>query len=74
MSGDAVPLALELQMNAVVDEPFAVHPLADPDRAEEVDRALLEHAGAQPLLDVRAVAPLDDDRVDAVMMQQHARA
>ena len=67
---DAVALALELQVDAVVDEPFAVHPLADAERAQQIDRSLLEHAGAQSALDVRAVATLDDDRVDAVACEQ----
>jgi len=59
-------------VDAVVNETFAVHPLADADRAKEIDSALLEHACALPSLDVRAVAVLDDDRVDAGTMEQMA--
>ena len=38
----------------------------DADLVEQVDGALLEHAGAHPLLHVGAVAVFEDDRVDAL--------
>ena len=63
-------LALELEVDAVVHEPFALHPLADAGRAQQIDRALLEHARAQPPLDVRAVAALEHDRLDALECEQ----
>src|SRR5207342_664313 len=69
---DAMPLALELQVNPVVDEPLAIHSLADADGAKEVDGPLLEHASTKPFLDVRPVAALDDDGVDALTMEQVA--
>jgi len=65
-----VPFSLELQMNAVMDESFAIHPVADAERAEQVDGSLLQHARAQSSLDVRAITPLDDHGVDPVMVQQ----
>ena len=45
-------------------------PLADAGLGQQVDRALLQHAGAHAVLDVVAVAALEDDRVDAGEMQQ----
>ena len=70
---DAMPFPLELQVDAMVDEPFAVHPLADADGAEEIHGALLEHACALSTLDVRTISVLDDDRVDAGAMEQMAK-
>ncbi len=67
---DAVALAGELQLDAVVDEPLALHALADAGGGEQVDRALLEHAGADALLDVLAAARLEHDRVDPCELQQ----
>ncbi len=64
------PLARKLQLDAVVDQPFAPQPLADADLVQQVDRALLEDAGADPLLDVLAAPVLEDDRVDALEVQQ----
>jgi hypothetical protein len=63
---DPVPAAAEAQLDPVMDEPLAPHPLAQPARVEEVRRALLEHPGADPLLEVRAAAGLHHDGVDAV--------
>ena len=67
---DAVALALELQLDAVVDEPLAPQPLADARLDQEVDRALLEHAGADAALDVLAAARLEHDRVDPAQVQK----
>jgi hypothetical protein len=55
-----------------VDEPLAIHSLAEADGSEEIDGSLLEHACAKPFLDVCTVASLDDDGVDAVTVQQVA--
>ena len=49
---DAVALAGELQVDPVVDDPLAVHPRAHAGRIEHLHGALLEHAGADSLLDV----------------------
>ena len=44
-------LAVELQVDAVVDDPFAMETLADSGAVEQLDGALLQHAGADPRLD-----------------------
>ena len=67
---EPVPLAVELELDAGVDEPFAAHALADARVGEEVGDALLEHAGADPRLDVLAAAVLDHDGVDPVEVEQ----
>ena len=63
-------LAVELESDAVVDEPLGVHAGADAGVAEEVDRALLEHAGADARLDVGAAARLQDHGLDARVLEQ----
>ena len=58
---DAVLLAGKAQLDAVVHETLADHPLAHAGRGEQVGRPLFEDAGADPALDVVAAAPLQDD-------------
>ena len=65
-----VPLALELQVDPAVLEALGVHPLAEADRAEQLDRAGLEQAGPLPRLAVGPAAVLHHDRVDAAQGQQ----
>jgi hypothetical protein len=65
-----VPLAGELEMNAAMHDPLAVHALADAEVAEEVDGSLLEHAGANPVLDVGTAAILEDHALDAGELEQ----
>ena len=45
---DPVALTCELEVNAVMDQPFALQPLADARRVQQIDRALFEHARPQP--------------------------
>ena len=66
----AVPLSVELDLDAVVDEPLPSEAFADADVDEEVDRSLLEDAGPHPVLDVVAVSVLEHDRLDSFAMQQ----
>ena len=68
--GEVVPLALELQVDAVMDDPFALEPLADPGAFEQVDRALLQHAGPDACLDVVATPILEHHGVDPSGVQQ----
>jgi hypothetical protein len=67
---DAVALAPELELDAVVDDALALHPSADACVPQQVDRALLEHARADPALDVVAAAVLEHDRLDALAREQ----
>ncbi len=63
-------LPVELQVDAAVDDALAVHALADARIAQQVDRALLQHAGTDALLDVLARAVLEDYRLDALARKQ----
>ena len=65
-----MPAARELQMDPVVDETLAVHALAGARVAQQVDDIVLEHAGANALLDVVAAPVLEHDRVDPRVPQQ----
>ena len=67
---DPVALAVELQLDARVDEALAAQALPDACVGEEVDDALLEHAGADARLDVLAAAVLEDHRLDPVEVEQ----
>ena len=62
--------AVEAKLDAVMHQPFAPQPLADPRARQDVDGALLEHAGAHPAFGVLAAAGLDHHRLDAVQVQQ----
>src|SRR5262249_26511732 len=55
---DVMALAVVLQVDPAVDDPLAVHPLADAGVAQQVDGSLLEDPGADALLDVLARAVL----------------
>ena len=61
---DVVPFAVEAQLDAVVDQALGLQPLGGTALAQSVHRALLQHPGALPLLDVRAAPALQDDAVD----------
>ena len=50
--------------------PSRARPIADAHRVHQVHGALLEHAGTDALDDVLAAVALDDDRVDAGLVQQ----
>ena len=65
-----VALAGELQVDAAVHDPLALHARPDPCPDERVDRPLLEHAGADPLLDVVPAPILQHDRVDSRAVQE----
>ncbi len=63
-------LALESQLDTVMDEPFASQAIANTGCDEQIDGALLEHAGTHALFDVLTAAPLDDNRLDAFEVEQ----
>ena len=65
-------LAVEAQLDAVVHEALALEALAHAHLLQQVDGALLEHAGADALLDVLAVARLEHHRVDPGAVEQLA--
>ena len=54
---------------SVVGMALAIHAPAEADGAQEVDRARLQNAGANPLQDIRPALPFQHDAVDAVEME-----
>src|SRR5271166_6830776 len=50
---------------AVVDVAFLVHPLPDPGVAQELDRAVFQHAGPNALEHMRLGLALEHDAVDS---------
>ena len=67
---DPVPGAAEANLDPLVDQGLAVHPLAEAGLVEDVDRPLFQHAGADAVLDVLPAAVLDDNRLDAFAREQ----
>ena len=50
--------------------PSRLHALADADVDQQIGGPMLDQAGADAVLDIVAAAILDDDRLDALQMQQ----
>ena len=73
LEGDPVPATVEAQLDPVVDHALAAKAIRKTQLREQVDRALLEHAGANPVLDVVAAAVLEHDRVDALPLRRWER-
>ena len=67
---DAVALAVEAQLEAAVDERLAVQTVAEAGVGEQLDRALLQDARADPVLDVLAAAVLEHDRRDPLEVEE----
>src|SRR5437764_8749615 len=63
-------LAFEAQLDAVMDQALAVHALGHAHLAQQVHRALLQHAGPNAGFDVRARTVLEDHRLDALQTEQ----
>ena len=69
---DAMALAAKADLHAVVDQPFGVQPARHAGALEHVDGARLEHASADTADHVFRAAPLQDQCVDALLVQQLA--
>jgi hypothetical protein len=67
---DAVPLAVELELDPVVDDPLALQAIADARGDEEIGGALLEDARTDPRLDVLAASVLENDALDALALEE----
>ena len=57
-------------VDRLVDHAFAPQPLIEAEFTHQVDRALLQHAGADAMLDVVAVVRLEHDALDPGHLQQ----
>ena len=67
---DPVDAALEREVDAVVDEPVAHHPVAYAGLAHQVDGALLQDPGLDRLLDRVAGMDVDHHRLHPAQVQQ----
>ena len=65
-----MPRAAEGELDAVMDQTFAMQPCGNADLVEQIDRALFEHAGANARQHIGAILAFDDDRIDTCGMQQ----
>ena len=73
MQVDAVALALEQQLDTVMGQAFLIHAGVGTRRLEQVHRDLFKHAGANAAQHVVGAALLEDDVVDASLVQQLAQ-
>jgi hypothetical protein len=62
--------SVETQLNAIVNEAFAFHTLADPDLDEQVGSALFEDPGPDALFAILARPRLKHDGVNAAKVQK----
>ena len=63
-------VAVELEIDAAVDDAFAIETLRDSRLAEQVRGRLLEHTSADALLAVLAASLLEDDGLDSGDLEQ----
>src|SRR6185503_10591279 len=69
----AAPLSIDIDGDSVMEQAFALEAGSDSALDHEIDRALLENAGANPLDDVIPGSIFDNDGVDSRQVQQMAQ-
>ena len=67
---DPMLLAVEAQLDAVMEHAFPLHAVADAAVDQQIGRSLLEDSGANALFDIVPASALEDDRLDALAIQQ----
>src|SRR6476661_5240032 len=67
---NTVQIAIDADIDPPMQHALALHAAADADVDEEVSSPMLDQAGTDAILDVIAAAVFDDDRLDALKMQQ----
>ena len=65
-----MPRTGKSQLDAIVDESFALQSRADSGLHHQLDGAVLQHAGANAALAIFARLAFEHDRLDALQMQQ----
>ncbi len=68
-----MPGAGKADLDPVMDQALAPQPFAEAGLDQEIDAALLQHAGTDAALDMLAAALLEDDGVDPLALQQVAQ-
>ena len=67
---DVVQRAVEAEVEPVVEQALALHPLADAGLDQQIARPVFDQAGADAAFDVGAAAVLQNDGIDALKMQE----
>ena len=67
---DTVTASPKTQFDPIVDQAFGFHPLAHSHLGEQVNRSLLQYAGADAFLYILAAAIFNHDGVDPVQIQK----
>jgi hypothetical protein len=67
---DAFKPPIEGDVDPFVDKPFTVHAFARPGFPEQICHTLLDHTCTDSSQNVVATAAFQDDRVDALKMEQ----
>ena len=65
-----ISLPREADVDRLVDHAFAPQPLIEAKFVHQVDRALLQHAGAHAILHIGAAARLEHDAIDALAIEK----
>src|SRR4051794_8896979 len=68
--GNAVPHAVEPEVNSAMAKSFAVEAFRDTGLAKQINAGVLQHAGANPFFAVGAGPRFEHDGTDAIEMQQ----
>jgi hypothetical protein len=68
--GHAMAASVEVELETLVDQAFAIQSIGEPRAPKQVDGSLLQQARLHPLLDVLAAPALEDDGVDALPRQE----
>jgi len=67
---DPLQATIEGNIDAFMDQPFAIHAFASPGFSQQICHALFDHACPNAALDILAAATLQDDRLDPLQMEQ----
>jgi hypothetical protein len=67
--GNPVTVAVEAQLDAMVNQAFTPESVSKTGFTQQVNRALLENAGPDALLNVLAAARLQYNRINAIQVQ-----
>jgi hypothetical protein len=67
---DAMPLPSETNLNAVMNQAFPLHSLANAHFHQKVDSALLQDAGSYSLLAVLPTTSFDHNRMNSLSVQE----
>jgi hypothetical protein len=62
--------AVESELDAVVNQAFALEAGTEARHIEEIDRTLFQHAGSHAAFDIVATAILDNDGFDPIAVKQ----